>query len=89
MWEGVFAWLAVGAGLVAAGLWLAASLVKVRFRDDGDYGEGGLVWEERGRRYSIGPTFLAANRWNPWAAGVTAGTVLLQAASLAAHQLGR
>ncbi len=53
-------WLAVGAGLIAAVLWLVASLVKVRQQENVDWGEGGLMWTERGKTYSIGSTLLAA-----------------------------
>ena len=82
MGESVFAWLAIGAGLVAAVLWLAASLVKVPpFPDVGLDSHSGVFEPVR---QAIG----RASRWNAWAAGVTAGAVLLQALSLLAHQVG-
>ncbi len=82
MWEGVFAWLAVGVGLIAAGLWLIASLVKVPPFPGVGLDSGPHVFEPVRR-----PIARAA-ALNAWAAGVTAVAVFLQAASLAAHRFG-
>ena len=92
MWEAVFDWLAAGAGLLAAGLWLRACFVRVEYSpvvEPGGWEESSVtVIDDKGRRTDPFATADRANRWNAWAAGVTAGAVLLQAASLAAHRLG-
>jgi hypothetical protein len=86
MLENAFTWLSIVAGLAAAGLWLKAALVKISPAPPQDgYYEGGLMWEEDGKTYSIGRTFLAANKWNACAAGTTAIAVLLQAGAQLAH----
>ena len=90
MLESTLVWLSIGAGLVAAGLWLRASF----FSTDPRFGEGRPNPVDR---TDVQMDFLIAmmragsssSRWNAWAAGVTAGAVLLQALSLIAHQFGK
>ena len=82
MLESVFAWLAIGTGLMAALLWLAASLVQVPPFPGVGLDSGPEVFEPFRRSVST------AAGLNAWAAGVTAGAVLLQAASLVAHRIG-
>lgn len=82
MWESVFAWLAIGGGLVAAVLWLAASLVRVPPFPGVGLDSGPEVFEP------VRHALVGGARLNAWAAGATAGATLLQAASLTAHQLG-
>lgn len=93
MWEGVFAWAAVAVGLAAALLWLRACFVRVIYKPvvDEHGWTSAATTREDGKGHQIDPFATAdrANTWNAWAAGVTAGAALLQAASLAAHQLGR
>lgn len=82
MLHNVFAWLSIAAGFAAAGLWLKAALVRIAPASPQiGWEEGGLMWEEGGKTYSVGRTFLAANKWNAWAASTTAIAVLLQAAA--------
>ena len=83
MWEQAFAWLTIGAGLLAAGLWLVASRLRVPPFPDVGLDSGSEVFAPVHDALSRGA------RWNAWAAGVTAGAALLQAASLTMHQLGR
>ena len=82
MWESVFAWAAIGTGLMAALLWLAASLVRVPPFPAVGLDSGPEVFEPVRR------SIATAAGLNAWAAGVTAGAALLQAASLVAHRLG-
>ena len=91
MWEDVFGWLAIGAGLVAATLWLVASRVRYLKRAVDIQPEERGIWTFTEDPEVREQPFLSAqrqSRWNAWAAGVTAGAVLLQAASLIAHRLG-
>ncbi len=92
MWESVFGWMAVGAGLLAAVLWLQASLIRVDTGWDSTKGRSEPFDRTMSNAVWTGALMEAATRsgqLNAWAAGVTAGAALLQAASLAAHQLGR
>lgn len=91
MWEGVFGWLSVGAGLLAAVLWLVASRVRYLKRVADIRPEERNIWLFTNDPEVREQPFLSVQRqgkWNAWAAGVTAGAVLLQAAALAAHRLG-
>ena len=91
MWESVFAWLAIGAGLLGATLWLMASRVRVLKRAADITQAERSIWLLTNDPEMREQPFLSAQRqgrWNAWAAGVTAGAALLQAASLAAHRLG-
>ena len=92
MWESIFAWLAVGAGLVAAGLWLRACFVRVDYKPhvdaNGWTSAAVTLVGDDGRQIDPFATAARGSFWNAWAAGVTAGAVLLQAASLAAYRLG-
>lgn len=82
MWESVFGWLAAGAGLLAAVMWLLASLVRVPPFPDVGFDSTSEVFEP------VRQALAKGSSRNAWAAGVTAGAVLLQAAALAAHRLG-
>ena len=88
MWQSVFVWLSIGGGILAAVLWYVASSVKIESKTEGGWSEGGLMWSENGKEYNIGRTFIAANLWNAWAAGTTAGAVFLQALAQVAQQMG-
>lgn len=89
MWESVFACLAIGAGFLGAALWLVASRVRVLKRAADITPAEHSIWLFTDDPEVREQPFLSAQRqgrWNAWAAGVTAGAVLLQAISLAAHQ---
>ena len=72
-------------------MWLRACFVRVAPNmvpdADGFVGGGVVVVDRKGRHTDPIATAIRANVWNAWAAGVTAGAALFQAAALVAHRL--
>ncbi|WP_156390669.1 hypothetical protein [Caulobacter sp. Root487D2Y] len=95
MTQTILAWSIIVLGLVAALLWLRASVVRVssdkhlaKLRARGELGPNESPFQITENGYDVLESMKASSVWNAWAAGVTALTVLLQAASNLLSRLG-
>lgn len=90
--QSFFAWLAIGAGFLAAGLWLKACYASVLYKErmdaDGWIEASITEVDSKGRQTEPLRSGEASNWWNAWAAGVTAGAAAFQALAQLAQQRG-
>ncbi len=92
MIQGFFAWMAIGAGVLAAGLWLKGCYATVLYNErvdaDGWIAASITEVDSKGRQTEPLRSAEASNWWNAWAAGVTAGAAAFQALAQLAQQQG-
>ena len=88
MAKDILGWVAIITGLGAAALWFRASVVKVRsevhlrrLRKAGQLQPGEAPFQITEGPFDVLESIKASSGWNTWAAGVTAVSVLAQAAA--------